>query len=99
MSNNLDWYFSQEGVSAYSQQDSLDKRTQFLYSYLNQVASPGFVKSGVLFKVAFFFADGVSGSKLPYASYPEVINDSKNGYLVPIKSPRETANAIYEICK
>ncbi len=81
MANSLDWYFSQEGINAYAQQDTLDKKTFFLYSYLNQVASPGFVNSGVLFKVAFFFADGVSESTLPFASYPEIIDDSKNPFL------------------
>lgn len=98
MSNNLDWYFSQEGVNAYSQQDSLDKRTQFLYSYLNKISSPGFLKSGVLFKIAFFFADGVSESTLPYASYPEIINDSKNPFLkYLIKGDFCSEKALYHV--
>lgn len=81
MANNYDWYFSQAGVDSYAQQDTLEKKTLFLHSFLNRVASPEFVKSGVLFKVAFLLADGVAASSLPCATYPDIIDETKNPFI------------------
>lgn len=81
MANKLDWYRSQAGIDSYSQQDTLEKRTVFFHDFLNNVVSQSFIESGILFKIAFFFADGVTASTLPCADYPDIVDVSKNRFL------------------
>ena len=52
-----------------------------MYSYLKTMAKPEFDQGRILFKAAFFLADGVMGSSLPYQAYPDVINPEKNPFV------------------
>ena len=97
MINDTEWYFSQEGINSYAQQDTPEKKTLFLHAYLRKV-SPGFLESGVLFKVAFLLADGVASSSLPCATYPNIIDETKNPFICYlIKGKYYSEKVLYHI--
>lgn len=75
------WFLSPAGSKVFSDLTSLEDRSVFLYSYLRTVAKPEFEQDRILFKIAFFLADGVMGSSLPYQSYPDVIHPGKNPFV------------------
>lgn len=75
------WYLSEAGCTAFSSLRTLEDRSVFLYSYLKTVAKPDFDKEQTLFKIAFFLADGVGCSALPYRGYPALIDPSKNPFV------------------
>ena len=77
------WFLSPAGSKVFSDLTSLEDRSVFLYSYLRTVAKPEFEQDRILFKIAFFLADGVMGSSLPYQSYPDVIHPGKNPFVNP----------------
>ena len=75
------WFLSSTGCQAFSSLQTLEDRSVFLYSYLKTIAKPEFDREQVLFKIAFFLADGVMGSSLPYQAYPNVIDPQKNPFV------------------
>lgn len=75
------WFLSPAGCQAFSSLQTLENRSVFLYSYLKTIANPEFDQDQVLFKIAFFLADGVMGSSLPYQAYPDVIDPQKNPFV------------------
>lgn len=75
------WFLSPMGCKDFSALKSLDERSIFLYSYLKTIAKPEFDQDRVLFKIAFFLADGIMGSSLPYQAYPDVIDPRKNPFV------------------
>ena len=75
------WFFSDAGKTQFSGLQTLEDRCAFIYSYLRTVASPELDKARLLIRVAFFLADGVWGSSLPYAAYPDVIDPGKNPFV------------------
>ena len=86
------WFFSNEGINAFKALQSLEDRSVFIYSYLKTVVDEQLEKDNLIFKTAFFIADTLHGSALPYANYPELINKTKNpfvAYLVNLKKPCE----------
>jgi len=72
---------SESGGKAFSSLQTLEDRSIFLYSYLKNVSSKDFEKNQLLFKIAFFLADAILGSSLPYASYPDLLDPKKNPFV------------------
>ena len=86
------WFLSGEGTRAYAALSSLEERAIFVYSYLRQIVNEDFEKDSVLFKTSFLIADALSGSVLPYAQYPDVINPSKNPFVAFLKNSKKYKN-------
>lgn len=80
------WFLSEAGSKAYSALKTLEERSVFLYSYLKQIAKADFEEDQLLFRVAFFFADAISGSALPYNTYPALIDPEKNPFAAYLKN-------------
>ena len=75
------WFLSSAGCNAFASTKTLEDRSVFLYSYLKQIAPEDFDKDQVLFRTAFFLADAIMGSTLPYSTYPALINPEKNPFV------------------
>ena len=84
--HDAQWFLSEYGSKAYSALKTLEERSVFLYSYLKQIAKADFEEDQLLFRVAFFFADAVSGSALPYNAYPALIDPAKNPFVAYLKN-------------
>ena len=78
---DANWFCSETGQKAYSAIKSLEDRSVFLYSYLRKIAPADFDEGQMLFRIAFFLADAVVDSKLPYSTYPALIDPQKNPFV------------------
>lgn len=79
---NTAWFFSEDGCRQFASLKTLDERSIFLYSYLRTIVRKSvFEKKNVLFKTAFFLADAVMESALPYNTYPALIDPQKNPFV------------------
>ena len=83
---DAEWFCSERGQKAFSSLDSLEDRSIFLYSYLKRIAKGDFEKDQILFRIAFFLADGVLGSALPYSAYPALVDPEKNPFVAYLKN-------------
>ncbi len=81
LNRDVAWYTGAEGVNTYKKLQSLEDRTVFLYAYLQKMVHTSFDKDNTCFKAALFFADAVAESRLPYSSYPELVDPQKNPFL------------------
>ena len=93
LKHDVAWFFDEQGIAEFGTLESLEDRTFFLYSCLikqvpwepdnMKVKRSEYlpVKEQVLFRVAFFLADAVLWSGLPYGSYPAVLNPAKNPFV------------------
>ena len=80
------WFCSEKGQKAYSSIKSLEDRSVFLYSYLRKIAPADFDEDQMLFRIAFFLADTVVDSTLPYSTYPALIDPQKNPFVAYLKN-------------
>lgn len=80
------WFLSKPGCDAFDAQKTLENRSAFLYSYLRQITKTDFEEAQLLFRIAFFFADAIIGSTLPYSTYPAVIDPAKNPFVAYLKN-------------
>lgn len=80
------WFLSNAGCEAFAAATAPEDRAVFIYSYLKQVAPQDFDKDKTLFRIAFFFADAVLGSSLPYSTYPAVIDPEKNPFMAYVNN-------------
>lgn len=80
------WFLSKTGCNAFDSLKTLEDRSAFLYSYLRQIAKADFEENQLLFRIAFFFADAIMGSTLPYNTYPALIDPEKNPFVAYIKN-------------
>ena len=78
---DANWFYSEKGQKAYSSIKSLEDRSVFLYSYLRKIAPADFDEDQMLFRIAFFLADAVMDSTLPYSTYPALIDPQKNPFV------------------
>ena len=75
------WFLSSAGCNAFASTKTLEDRSVFLYSYLKQIAPEKFDEDQTLFRTAFFLADAVMDSPLPYSTYPALIDPQKNPFV------------------
>ena len=75
------WFFSQEGVAAYGQQQSVEDKTLFLYAYLVKALDESYDKDNTLFRFSLFLADAVAGGGFAYSEYPKLIDSTANPFL------------------
>lgn len=96
---NAQWFLSKAGCNAYSGLKTLEERSVFLYSYLKQIAKADFEEDQLLFRIAFFLADAIMGSALPYSTYPALIDPEKNPFVSYIKNADQCPGgmAVYHI--
>lgn len=80
------WFMSEAGCNKFTSVKTLEDRSVFLYSYLKQIAKADFEEDQLLFRIAFFFADAIMGSALPYNTYPALIDPEKNPFVAYIKN-------------
>lgn len=80
------WFLTDAACQEYAALTTLEERSVFLYSYLKQVASDTMNQKGFVFKTAFFLADAVAGSSLPYAAYPAIINGAENPFVALLET-------------
>ena len=80
------WFLSGPGCAAFDALKTLEDRSAFIYSYLRQITKVDFEEDQLLFRIAFFFADAVMGSTLPYGTYPAVIDPEKNPFVAYLKN-------------
>lgn len=91
------WFSGEAACKQYAELKTLEDRSVFLYSYLKQIASETMDQKGYVFKVAFFLADAVASSTLPYAAYPALIDAEKNPFVALLKTLKKpyTNEAMY----
>lgn len=75
------WFLSKPGCDAFASLQTLEERSVFLYSYLKQAARVNFEEDQLLFRTAFFLADAVMESDLPYSKYPALVDPEKNPFV------------------
>ena len=99
MNHDVPWFISKPGCDAFASLQTLEDRSAFLYSYLRKIAKPDFEEDQLLFRIAFFFADAVMGSTLPYSTYPSLIDPEKNPFVAYLKNADHFpgAKAVYYI--
>lgn len=91
------WFTTDAACKAYANLDTLEDRSIFLYSYLRSVSSETMDQQGLVFKIAFFLADAVANSTLPYAAYPDIVDGAKNPFvalMMTLKKPYDN-DAMY----
>lgn len=86
LERDAQWFLSKPGCDAFASAKTLEDRSVFLYSYLKQTAPADFDKDQMLFRIAFFFADAIMGSTLPYNTYPALIDPEKNPFVAYLKN-------------
>jgi hypothetical protein len=86
LEHDAQWFLSKPGCDAFASAKTLEDRSVFLYSYLKQVAPADFDKDQMLFRIAFFFAEAIMGSTLPYNTYPALIDPEKNPFVAYLKN-------------
>lgn len=74
------WFLSPEGENEFSQLNTLEERTVFIFSYLKTTVSSK-IDDNCIFKLAFLFADAIYSSEVAYAKYPDMIDVAKNPFL------------------
>ena len=80
------WFLSKPGCDAFNALKTLEDRSAFLYSYLKQIINVDFEEDQLLFRIAFFFADAIMGSTLPYNTYPALIDPEKNPFVAYLEN-------------
>ena len=91
------WFSTEAACKQYAELKTLEDRSVFLYSYLRSLSSETMDQSGFVFKMAFFLADAVANSKLPYAAYPDIVDGTKNPFvalMMTLKKPYDN-DAMY----
>ena len=93
------WFLSSAGCNAFTATKTLEDRSVFLYSYLKQIASEKFDEDQMLFRIAFFLADAVADSGLPYCTYPALIDPGKNPFVAYLSNATQYpgAKSVYYI--
>lgn len=86
LKKNKEWFLSNEGEKYFFALSSLEERTLFFYSYLKTATHGRFDKENTLFKLAFFFADGIYTAKKPYSQYPAILETDSNPFLQYIEN-------------
>lgn len=96
---DANWFCSEAGQKAYSSIKSLEDRSVFLYSYLRKIAPTDFDEDQMLFRIAFFLADSVMDSTLPYSTYPALIDPQKNPFVAYLANVKRYpgAQAVYYV--
>ncbi len=81
------WFSSEEGARAYREANSVMKKTLYFYDYLQIVSKRGNDKltDFSLHRLAFVMAHRVAGSSLPYAKYPDILEEDKNPIVRAVK--------------
>ncbi len=80
------WFATDEAESQYLAFHSLADKTVFLYSFLKSFAKESFEENNILFRTAFFLADEISKSNLPYSDYKSIVDLEKNPFAAYIKN-------------
>lgn len=73
----IGWYLSRSGEQAYRNAKTFAQKVNYFYEYLRSLANTS-VGMERIYKVAFIMAAVVDGSTLPYATYPDILNQDKN---------------------
>ena len=95
-----EWYFSEVGHRAYDRADTLAEKMKYFFDYLLAV-SPKKQKPEFLQRVAFIMAHSMEHSGMPFAGYPNILDEKlnpfveliKNGYVSPKPDSHFRANA------
>ncbi len=94
----IEWFKGDEAQNTFNGYQSLAGKSIHIYSYLKLITNTGeaerttptgYEKENALFKIAFYLADEVSHSSLPYASYKKLIDPNENPYVAYITKFKE----------
>lgn len=79
----VNWYFSKAGQAAFQNATTPAQRTLYFYRYIKAFDKSIclFLPQELLFKTAFIIAQGICDSSLPYAKYPEILQEEHNPLL------------------
>lgn len=88
------WFMSGEGRAAYTAANTLLKKTEYFFDYLQTVAKSKENRS-FLYKLAFVMADAMDKSSLEFAGYPNILDASKNPLVAYVASEIITDESEY----
>lgn len=88
------WFMSGEGRAAYTAANTLLKKTEYFFDYLQTVAKSKGNRS-FLYKLAFVMADAMDKSSLEFAGYPNILDASKNPLVAYVASEIITDESEY----
>lgn len=75
--HDISWFMSGKGRVAYNNANTLLKKTEYFFDYLQTVAKSK-ENLSFLYKLAFVMADTMDKSLLEFAGYPNILDASKN---------------------
>lgn len=90
-----EWYFSEAGHRAYGQAKTLAEKMRYFFDYLLAV-SPQKQKPEFLQRIAFIMAHSMDHSDLPFAGYPNILDEKLNPFVALVKFP-ETGIPFYGV--
>lgn len=80
-----EWYFSEAGHQAYNKASTVPDKTVFFYNYLYCISPQ---KNNLLFleRIAFIMANSMDQSNLPFAGYPNILDEGKNPFVAFVET-------------
>lgn len=80
-----EWFFSEAGHRAYGQAKTLAEKMRYFFDYLLTVSAQK-QKPEFLQRIAFIMAHSMDHSDLPFAGYPNILDEKLNPFVALIKN-------------
>ena len=78
------WYMSEEGKAAYQKATTTTAKMRFFQSYLNEIKAVGTERT-ITALTAYVITCCVDGTALPFSSFPDILDPTKNPLVKIIK--------------
>lgn len=86
------WFLSEAGQTEYRKCETKADRILFFYEYLNAIYTFPYELRDLAYRLAFVMEDSMLNSSLPFAGFPQILDEAKNPIVAMAKQKRLDAS-------
>lgn len=83
-----EWFLSEAGQTVYQKCETKADRILFFYEYLNAISGCSHELQNLMYRLAFVMEDSMLNSALPFAGFPQIMDEAKNPIVAMAKEKR-----------
>lgn len=83
-----EWFLSETGQTEYRKCETKADRILFFYEYLNAIYTFPYELRDLVYRLAFVMEDSMLNSSLPFAGFPQIMDEAKNPIVAMAKEKR-----------